>query len=182
MCPRGDLNRKSSAISPDRGNHATKVTGAGAAYPGIPQSVRCLTRHLARVMARAAGAGESAPAPLSAAARLSRPAAAVPSAGAQHLGCAGAADRGGPGCGPADVADLALGHQLGQRADSVLDRGAGVDAVLVLQVDVAGAQPPEGAFGCGADVCRAAVEDVRAATRVRCGRTWWPARPRHGGP
>jgi hypothetical protein len=78
----------------------------------------------------------------------------------------GAADHGRPGRGQADVADLALGHQLGRRAVSVLDRGAGVDAVLVVQVDVVGAQPLEGAFGRGADVRRAAVGDATAAARV----------------
>ena len=40
-----------------------------------------------------------------------------------------------------DVADLALGHQFGDGADGVLDRGVGVDAVLVVQVDVVGAEP-----------------------------------------
>jgi hypothetical protein len=40
----------------------------------------------------------------------------------------GAADRVGAGLGLADVADLALGHQLGQSADGVLYGGARVDA------------------------------------------------------
>ena len=39
-----------------------------------------------------------------------------------------------------DVADLALGDELGQRADGLLDRRARVDAVLVVEVDVVGAQ------------------------------------------
>jgi hypothetical protein len=43
--------------------------------------------------------------------------------------------------GQADVPDLALGHELGQRSDGVLDRRARVDAVLVVQVDVVGAHP-----------------------------------------
>ena len=29
MCPRGDLNTETGEISPDRGNHAIRVTGAG---------------------------------------------------------------------------------------------------------------------------------------------------------
>jgi hypothetical protein len=36
------------------------------------------------------------------------------------------------------VQDLALGHQLGQRADGVLDRRVRVDAVLVVEVDAVG--------------------------------------------
>jgi hypothetical protein len=62
------------------------------------------------------------------------------------------------GLGQADVADLALGDQLGQRADGVLDRRVRVDAVLVVQVDVVGAQPAQRALDGGADVGGAAVE------------------------
>jgi len=39
--------------------------------------------------------------------------------------------------------------------------------VLVVQVDVVGAEPLQGALDGGADVRRAAVEDARAATGVR---------------
>jgi len=53
----------------------------------------------------------------------------------------GAADGVDPGLGQADVADLALGDQLGQRPDGVLDRRVRVDPVLVVQVDAVGAQP-----------------------------------------
>ena len=42
------------------------------------------------------------------------------------------------------MADLALGDQLGQGADGVLDGGVGVDAVLVVQVDAV-AEPSQGA-------------------------------------
>ena len=79
----------------------------------------------------------------------------------------GAADRGGAGLGQADVADLALGDQLGQRADGVLDGRVRVDPVLVVQVDVVGAEPLERALDRGADVRRAAVEDAGAAAGVR---------------
>ena len=41
MCPRGDLNTETGAISPDRGNHAIKVTRAGSARPPIRRRVRC---------------------------------------------------------------------------------------------------------------------------------------------
>jgi hypothetical protein len=43
-----------------------------------------------------------------------------------------APDCGGAGLGQADVADLALGDQLGQSADGVLDGGLRVDTVLAL--------------------------------------------------
>jgi hypothetical protein len=36
------------------------------------------------------------------------------------------------------VQDLALGHQLGQGADGVLDRGVRVDSVLVVELDAVG--------------------------------------------
>jgi hypothetical protein len=64
------------------------------------------------------------------------------------------------------VADFALGDQLGQRADGVLDRRAGVHAMLVAQVDMVGAQPPQRALDCDPDVGRAAVEDPGAAAHV----------------
>ena len=53
----------------------------------------------------------------------------------------GAADRGGASLGQPDVADLARGDELGQGADGVLDGRLRIDAVLVVQIDVVGAQP-----------------------------------------
>ena len=47
MCPRGDLNPETGEISPDRGNHAMRVTGAGRTHPAIPRRVRYLVRELA---------------------------------------------------------------------------------------------------------------------------------------
>ena len=79
----------------------------------------------------------------------------------------GAADRGGAGLGQADVQDLALGDQLGQGADGVLDGRVRVDPVLVVEVDAVGTQPLEGALDRGADVRRAAVEHSGAAAGVR---------------
>ena len=52
-----------------------------------------------------------------------------------------AADRRGRGLGQAEVAHLAGRHQLGHRADGLLDRHLGVDAVLVVEVDVVDAEP-----------------------------------------
>ena len=40
MCPRGDLNPETGEISPDRGNHAIKVTRAGLARTNILRGVR----------------------------------------------------------------------------------------------------------------------------------------------
>ena len=95
----------------------------------------------------------------------------------------GAADRVDPGLGQPDVADLALGDQFGDGADGVLDRGVRVDPVLVVQVDVVGVEPSQRAFNGGADAGRAAVECARGRRRrARSCRTWWPARPRRGGP
>ena len=69
------MNPESGAISPDQGNHAIKVTGAGRTHPAVPRSVRYLFRHLA-----CAWLGGRCGAVCSAAdyiARLPRPAAAV---------------------------------------------------------------------------------------------------------
>ena len=63
--------------------------------------------------------------------------------------------------------DLALGDQLGQRADGVLDRRVRVDAVLVVEVDAVGAEPLQGALDRDADVRRAAVEHPGATAGVR---------------
>jgi DNA invertase Pin-like site-specific DNA recombinase len=59
-CPRGDLNTETREISPDRGNHATKVTRTGPAHG---HSARCslIARRLARVLPD--GRGRASPAP-----------------------------------------------------------------------------------------------------------------------
>ena len=43
----GDLNTETGDISPDRGNHAIRVTGTGRTHLDILRSVRCLACHLA---------------------------------------------------------------------------------------------------------------------------------------
>ena len=43
----------------------------------------------------------------------------------------------------ADVADLAGAHQVVERAQHLLDRRQGVEAVQLIEVDVVGAQPPQ---------------------------------------
>ena len=78
----------------------------------------------------------------------------------------GAADRAGAGLGQADVADLAFGDQFGQGADRLLDGRVRIDTVLVVQVDVVGAEPLQGALDRDADVRRAAVGDAGAAAGV----------------
>jgi hypothetical protein len=55
----GDLNTGGREISPDRGNHAMRVTRAGRTYPGIPRRVR----YLARCLASARQVRASGPAP-----------------------------------------------------------------------------------------------------------------------
>jgi hypothetical protein len=73
----GDLNTETGEISPDRGNHATKVTRAGLVRPPIRRRVRCSARHLACTWL-GGRCGVSAPAPLTAAVRVSALAAALP--------------------------------------------------------------------------------------------------------
>jgi hypothetical protein len=55
------------------------------------------------------------------------------------------------------MADLARVNQLAQRFDRVLDGRGGVNAVLVVQVDVVGAEPTQRSVYSHADVLRRAV-------------------------
>ena len=71
--------------------------------------------------------------------------------------------RGGPSFGQADVTDLPLLDQLAQRAHGVLDRCLRVDPMLVIQIDVIGAQALERSLDRGPDILRGAV-DFPAAT------------------
>jgi hypothetical protein len=64
------------------------------------------------------------------------------------------------------VPDLALGYELGEGADCVLDGRVRVDAVLVAEVDVIGSQPLQRSFDRGADVRGAAVEYAGVAGGV----------------
>jgi hypothetical protein len=54
-----------------------------------------------------------------------------------------APDRLGRRLAESDVTDLAFLDQLGHCADGLLDRHVRVDAVLVVEVDVVGSEPPE---------------------------------------
>src|SRR5260221_2959085 len=69
----------------------------------------------------------------------------------------GPADRRGRRFREADMADLARVNQLAQRFDRVLDGRAGVNAVLVVQVDVVGTEPTQRSLYSHADVLRRAV-------------------------
>ena len=55
----------------------------------------------------------------------------------------------------APVQDLALRHQVLDRAGDILDRNLRVDAVLVEEIDAIGAQAPEHALDRALDVVRA---------------------------
>ena len=57
--------------------------------------------------------------------------------------------------------------QFGDGADGVLDRGVGVDAMLVVEVDPVGAEPLQRTLDSGADAGGAAVELALPATGVR---------------
>ena len=103
--------------------------------------------------------------------------------GGDRLDGVGAADGVGAGFGQAEVQHLALGDQLGDRARGLLDRRARVDAVLVVQVDVVGAEAAQRPLDGGADVGGAAV-DGAGGTPPRCetrpnlvAMTTWSRRP-----
>jgi hypothetical protein len=67
------------------------------------------------------------------------------------------ADGRGRGLRQAQVADLALMHEISECPDRVLDRNPRVDPVQVEQVDVLGAEPLQGAFDRGGHVLRTTV-------------------------
>ena len=97
-----------------------------------------------------------------------------------------AADRLGAGLGEADVADLALLHQFGHRADGLLDRRVGVDAVLVVEVDVVDAQALQRALAAawtysGLPSIEPSVDSSPGVAELDR-RTWSPGRPRRAGP
>ena len=77
----------------------------------------------------------------------------------------GPADGGRRGLGEPEVADLAGLHELGHRADGVLDRDRLVDAVLVVEVDVVDPEPLERGVAGRADVVGGSVDADHAAVR-----------------
>ena len=64
----------------------------------------------------------------------------------------GATDRRRRGLAEPEVAHLPFLHELGHRADGLLDGDLGVDAVLVVQVDMVDAEACEGGIARLADV------------------------------
>ena len=77
-----------------------------------------------------------------------------------------AADRLLAGLGEAEEADLALAHEVGHRADDVLDRHGGVHAVLVEEIDAVGREAAQRALDHLADVLRPAVQCRRCRRSV----------------
>ena len=84
--------------------------------------------------------------------RVARPERVLGLHGGDRMDGVRAADRVGRGLAEADVAHLALLDELAHRADRLLDRNVGVDAVLVVEVDVIGAQPLQRAVDRAAHV------------------------------
>src|SRR5215218_8992417 len=66
----------------------------------------------------------------------------------------------GGGLAQADVADLALLHELPHGADRLLDRRVRVHAMQVIKVDAVGAEALQRALDRAPDVLRGAVEDA----------------------
>ena len=75
----------------------------------------------------------------------------------------GAADRLLARLGEAEEAHLPFAHELGHRADDILDRYGGVHAVLVQEVDVVRVEPAERALDSLADVRGPAVHPRNGA-------------------
>jgi hypothetical protein len=77
-----------------------------------------------------------------------------------------AADRRRRGLAEPEEADLPLLHELGHRPDRLLDWHLRVDAVLVVEVDVIGAEPLERRLAGAADVLGGAVDAEAVAALV----------------
>ena len=67
----------------------------------------------------------------------------------------------GPASDRPEEADLAGVDELGHRAHRLLDRDVGIDAVLVVEVDVVDAQPAQRGVAGPDHVVRAAVDPAR---------------------
>ncbi len=78
--------------------------------------------------------------------------------GGDGMDFGGAAEGGGSGLRHAEVADFAGGDELGHSTDGVFDRGVGIDAVLVVEVDVVDAEALEAGVAGLANVFGPAVD------------------------
>src|SRR5205823_3076885 len=66
----------------------------------------------------------------------------------------------------AKEADLSLSDELGQRSDRFLDRGVGVDAMLLIEVDRVDAEPAQARLARLPHILRPPADASRAALRV----------------
>src|SRR5205807_5490978 len=78
----------------------------------------------------------------------------------------GAPDRLLARLGEAEVAHLSLSYELRHRAEHVLDRNVGVDAMLVQEIDTICRETPQRAFDRFANVRRPAVDASNGAILV----------------
>src|SRR5882672_10302097 len=67
-----------------------------------------------------------------------------------HFACA--ANRLGSCLGETEVTDLPRFHQLSHRADGIFDRGIGIDAMLIIEIDNVGSEALQTGFASGTDV------------------------------
>src|SRR5438552_3066670 len=71
------------------------------------------------------------------------------------------------GLGETEEAHLPLAHELGHRADDVLDRHGAIHTMLIEQIDVVRLQAPQRTLHCLTNVRRPAIEtDVRAVLEL----------------
>src|SRR5437867_3290171 len=66
-----------------------------------------------------------------------------------------------------DVSDLARLHKFLQSGDRIFDRSLRIEPVLVIQIDVIGAQPPQRTFDGRLDMSRTAVESEHFPVRTK---------------
>src|SRR5882724_8351108 len=79
----------------------------------------------------------------------------------------GPPDRRRAGLAYAEMAHLALSHQIAHRPNRILDRHGRIDAVNVVEVDDIRCEPPQAALAAYLDVLRSAVRGRRAVSRAQ---------------
>ena len=81
----------------------------------------------------------------------------------------------------AEVAHLALVHEVGQRAERLVDVDVRIGPVHLVEVDVVGVEPAQAVLALAHDPAARAAAHV-ADRRPSARRTWWRARCRRAGP
>ena len=74
-----------------------------------------------------------------------------------------AADRCRSGFGHSEIFYFSLFHKVGHRADRFLDRNLGINAVLIVKIDIIGSEPQQAGIAGGTDIIGTAVDAEKTA-------------------